>query len=624
MPTMHASESDLLFALLGAALACVFVCVGLVGLGLHRWRLPHTWLFTLTMLCIAWTTAIAPLQTPLGPTHPSFYGLSTLLSGYAGPALLLFSSRALAPRRPLSLGWLALGAPGTAFALLVLADASMLDFVVRFRTPDGPRVHPVLTPLYLAHTMQTLGCVVVSAALVGRGIRRAASGPQRRALYWLLTAHVIGVAAVVVYGLLPGFLHWTWLIQIGPALYAIPGVLLLYRSVASLAEAAAVRPRAEAASRQLVAVAHALRGVSADVARALAAIAEDADVLDAPSLSAHDRRGIAGRIRASAHEAERTVERMMRFAGEAPTGASGPGASDPTTRVAPRLRSLAHTERRAADLDVRVEVDHTAEDAHAAVDPAALDDAIRALIENARAAGSPDRRTRVALRVAVQRPASVEPDALGAELDGSDAVRIDVEDDGTGMAPDVLERALVPFFTTRPGAAGLGLVDVVSAVRGAGGALLLRSAPARGTTVTLWLPLASLSTLPAHDAASPSCALPAIVVVTRDARLGELLTLLLDARGVTTAVLSPEAAAAHLHRAPEVRTALFDAQDADPTIQAIVRSLLTTRTDVGVILLGADPSLARALRLTTAERVRVLRRGASASAVTVALTRASA
>lgn len=70
-----------------------------------------------------------------------------------------------------------------------------------------------------------------------------------------------------------------------------------------------------------------------------------------------------------------------------------------------------------------------------------------------------------------------------------EGVRVDVRDAGTGMAPDVLERATEPFFTTKAerGGAGLGLHLVQLVSEALGGRLTLESAPGRGTRATLLL-----------------------------------------------------------------------------------------------------------------------------------------
>ncbi len=73
--------------------------------------------------------------------------------------------------------------------------------------------------------------------------------------------------------------------------------------------------------------------------------------------------------------------------------------------------------------------------------------------------------------------------------DGSFAA-CSVSDDGVGMPPDVLRRCREPFFTTRPGICqGLGLSLAEATARRHGGDLEVRSAPGKGTTVTMYLPL---------------------------------------------------------------------------------------------------------------------------------------
>lgn len=86
--------------------------------------------------------------------------------------------------------------------------------------------------------------------------------------------------------------------------------------------------------------------------------------------------------------------------------------------------------------------------------------------------------------------------ASRATLDAEDPVlgagwyvRLDVIDDGAGMTPRVLRRALDPYFTTKGDrGTGLGLPAVAQTARDAGGDLRVASAPGRGTTVTMLIP----------------------------------------------------------------------------------------------------------------------------------------
>ncbi len=66
---------------------------------------------------------------------------------------------------------------------------------------------------------------------------------------------------------------------------------------------------------------------------------------------------------------------------------------------------------------------------------------------------------------------------------------IEVTDTGRGMEPGHAARAFEPFFSTRPEARGLGLATVLGTLRAHVGAVRLVSAPGRGSTVTLLVPL---------------------------------------------------------------------------------------------------------------------------------------
>jgi signal transduction histidine kinase len=81
------------------------------------------------------------------------------------------------------------------------------------------------------------------------------------------------------------------------------------------------------------------------------------------------------------------------------------------------------------------------------------------------------------------------------DADGGCHVSIEVSDTGHGMDERVLERAMDPFFTTRPSGTGLGLSIVQRIMEAHGGQVNLRSKPGEGTTASLRLPVPSRAEL---------------------------------------------------------------------------------------------------------------------------------
>jgi len=104
------------------------------------------------------------------------------------------------------------------------------------------------------------------------------------------------------------------------------------------------------------------------------------------------------------------------------------------------------------------------------LDPVAFEAAVRALVANA--VDAVGQTGSVAVR-------------LEATTDGA---RLSVRDSGAGMDGDTLARASEPFFTTKAGAAGLGLAQVQAFARQSGGTLSIDSRPGEGSEIALTLP----------------------------------------------------------------------------------------------------------------------------------------
>jgi PAS domain S-box-containing protein len=82
--------------------------------------------------------------------------------------------------------------------------------------------------------------------------------------------------------------------------------------------------------------------------------------------------------------------------------------------------------------------------------------------------------------------------SLHEDVQPGEYVAVSVSDTGIGMAPDVLEKAMDPFFTTKPvgEGTGLGLSVIYGFTKQSRGHLRIYSEVGRGTTVKLFLPRA--------------------------------------------------------------------------------------------------------------------------------------
>jgi signal transduction histidine kinase len=67
-------------------------------------------------------------------------------------------------------------------------------------------------------------------------------------------------------------------------------------------------------------------------------------------------------------------------------------------------------------------------------------------------------------------------------------VAITFRDTGSGIQPETLSRIFDPYYTTKAGGSGLGMMIVQRVLRDHGGELDIRSEPGRGTHLTLFLP----------------------------------------------------------------------------------------------------------------------------------------
>jgi len=183
-------------------------------------------------------------------------------------------------------------------------------------------------------------------------------------------------------------------------------------------------------------------------------------------------------------------------------------------------------------------------------------------------------------------------------------VELVVQDTGEGMAPEVMERALEPFFTTKPPGkgTGLGLSIVFGTLKAHGGTVAIQSAPGHGTRITLTLPIPAPGQAPAPEPVPPAHLerLLEILLVDDDEHIRRTLPMLLGTQGHRVRVASGGAEAlALLQGGAAVDLVILDVNmPAMNGVETLMR-LRTLRPALPVLVASGymDPGAAAAIRL---------------------------
>jgi PAS domain S-box-containing protein len=135
---------------------------------------------------------------------------------------------------------------------------------------------------------------------------------------------------------------------------------------------------------------------------------------------------------------------------------------------------------------VEVETDLDENTGHIEVDLTQMQMLLSAVLSNASEAMADQGRVRVTLNNAAIAEAEC---CKHPELKKGRNVLLQIEDDGEGMDEETRSRIFEPFFTTKFQGRGLGMAAVYGIVKKHGGYIYVDSAPGKGTTVFIYLPV---------------------------------------------------------------------------------------------------------------------------------------
>ncbi|WP_283150096.1 ATP-binding protein [Silvimonas soli] len=218
-------------------------------------------------------------------------------------------------------------------------------------------------------------------------------------------------------------------------------------------------------------------GVAHDFNNFLVAILGNLEMLEGKLQQQPEALGMAELARRSAERASQLTRRLLSFARRQPLQAE-------VVPVEGMLAEMFDLIEYAVGAGIDVVLQPPASELSVRVDRGQLENAILNLALNS-AAAMPDGGT-LTLNIELRDSAERLPNI-------AQAVVISVTDTGSGIQPELIDKVMEPFFTTRAlgEGSGLGLSSVYGFVRQSGGDVQIQSTVGKGTTVSLWLPPSS-------------------------------------------------------------------------------------------------------------------------------------
>ncbi len=279
--------------------------------------------------------------------------------------------------------------------------------------------------------------------------------------------------------------------------------------------------------------------------------------------------------------------------------------------------------------NITIKVKCTADTPRVLVDGGALEDALLNLAVNARDA-MPSGGV-LTITAATDDFAAADTIVSAGELSPGRYVRIDVTDTGVGMAQETMARVFEPFFTTKAvgKGSGLGLAMVYGFAKQSAGHVTLHSQLEQGTTISVYLPVASSAANPASSKDAKSMAIgkrEKILIVEDDDDVGDVASAFLEALGYqTVAASSKTSAIAQLHAHPDIVLVFSDVMlGNNETGPQAWKALSELKPSLHLLYVSGYAKTALPLQLGLDDQVEFLKKPYSQAELSAAIQRALA
>jgi signal transduction histidine kinase len=384
-----------------------------------------------------------------------------------------------------------------ALAVLRLASTAMFD--------DFERDHAVARYRYETYDGAIDGASQAIASLDRAAVEESARGHESiRRTSDLLNAAIglLAIAGAILGGLLIGGRIAKPLVALRDATIAFGAgrldISVAHKSSDEVGELASAFEKMALATRQHIAqLASAQKlealglvagSVAHDFNNVLGAVLTFSDLALEDLGDGHPVSADLRNIAEAAHRGAKLTQQLLAFSRPRAASLRALSVNEAVESIEPMLARLA-----GVGIPVHLMLDQSAPLAR--VDATQLDQVLMNLVVNARDAS----RQGGAVEICTSRAELGASATLATgKLEAGSYVLVEVRDHGTGMDDETMTKVFEPFFTTKAvgKGTGLGLATVARVAREAGGAVAVESAPGRGTTFRVYLPLAKPCTSP--------------------------------------------------------------------------------------------------------------------------------
>ena len=380
-----------------------------------------------------------------------------------------------------------------------------------------------------------------------------------------------------------GSLHWDEVIL-------RPATIAGKRRMRAFTREITERKQAEQALRQaqkMEALGHLTGGIAHDFNNLLTSILGYIVLCSEQSLAGDDAKlaRYLEHARLSCERARDLIQQMLTFS-------RGQRGAPRALSLPPLVRESVKLFRASLPSTVEIETEIARDVPAVMLDPVHLDQILLNLCLNARDAMNGVGTIRVSV---VESKDQSAPCTACRQTARGNYVELRVEDNGPGIASDIIDRIFEPFFTTKEvgKGTGMGLATVHGIVHEHRGHLVVETAPGRGTCMRVLLPplpgaTPGLDTLPgsARSRSGRVSLRGRILIVDDEQAVGEYMRDLLESWGLE-AVFAPGAEQARAAFAKNERG--FDVVITDQTMPRttgleLARELVAARPDLPVIL----------------------------------------